>query len=143
MDQFTQQTEAATNVDETTSVPRYYSEKAVYAFSVLGGALFGSILMAINLKSSPTKKGVSAVLLFGVAYTVVQIIIMNFVPDRASSTLNIVFGLGAGLCIRQFFWQKYIGTTAVYDKRSVLVPALILIVLVLLVLLSFIASLNT
>lgn len=139
MDQYAQQTEIGENTNETANVPRYYSEKAVYVFSILGGALFGSILMAINLKNSPTRKGVSPVLLFGVAFTVVQVIIMNFVPDRASSSLNIAFGIGAGLSIRQFFWRKYIGLNAIYNKRSVLVPTLILVGLFLIIILSVIA----
>ncbi len=41
--------------DSMQPMPRYYSDRAIYSFSVLGGPLFGSILMAINLKNSPEK----------------------------------------------------------------------------------------
>src|SRR6185312_17549947 len=89
--------------------PVYYSERAVYIFSFLGGAMFGSILMAMNLKNAPSKKGVTAVLVFGALYTVAQLAVMNFLPGRSTSSLGMVFSLTGALIMKHFFWQRFIG----------------------------------
>lgn len=96
--------------------------------------------MAINLKNTPGKKGVGVVLAFGISLTALLMTISSLAPGGNTSTLGIAFGIGSGLLIRKFFWPKYIGENAVYEKRSVLVPTIILIALLALMVWSFVVS---
>ncbi len=63
--------------DDLTPLPKYYSVKAIYAFSFLFSTIFGAVLMAINIKNTESKKGIPQVLLFGFLYTGLEIWVLN------------------------------------------------------------------
>ena len=114
--------------DEVKPLPVYYSMNAIYIFSVLGSVIFGTILFAINCNEKEDKKGFWQVIVFGFAFFILQIIILDSTP-RGGSSGSIIFGIGAGLIIKSFFWPKYIGNDTEYIKRSVIFPAIICAIL--------------
>ena len=104
------------NVVTDESAPEYYSERAIYSFSVIFSMLFGAVLSAINFSKNEDKKGVFEVMGFGVCYTSFEMWLISEVK-RASSlalTLNII-----GALILQYYWKKYIGTDTKYRAKPI------------------------
>ena len=133
-------TEEVSIFDEFQPLPEYYSDRALYVFSVLCGTLFGSILMAMNLSRTPTKKGIWQVIVFGVLFTAMQFTVLDYLPNNNSSSGALVFGILGGGILKWFFWNKYIGANTRYSRRSVLVPAIIAVVLILFVVFAMIRT---
>ena len=75
------------NVVTDEDAPEYYSEKAIYMFSVLFSMIFGAVLSAINFAKSDDKKGVMEVLGFGVGYTSLEIWILTQIPSNSGLAL--------------------------------------------------------
>ena len=114
-----------TNIfDNLKPLPVYYSEKAIYGFSVLMGILFGSILMAMNLNNTPAKKGVWQVLAFGVSYTALELLVLSRFSN-AYTSLTIAFNIAGALVLNRLLLEKFIGKGIEYTNRSILIPAII------------------
>ena len=130
------------NIVEDESALAFYSRKTVDWTTLIFGIIVGSILMALNIKSVEKKKGISAVLFFGILYFILEIFIMSFLPDdMASSLTNVVRlglnGLGAYI-MHTLIWNKFIGKDFEYRKKAVWLPILIgIIINVLFILLRF------
>lgn len=130
------------NIVEDESALALYSRKTVDWTTLIFGIIVGSILMALNFKSVEKKKGIIAVLFFGILYFILEIFIMSFLPDdMASSLTNVVRlglnGLGAYI-MHTLIWNKFIGKDFEYRKKSVWLPILIgIIINVLFILLRF------
>ena len=115
------------NVVIDKDAPEFYSEKAIYMFSVIFSIIFGSILMAINLRKTENKKGVFEVLGFGVLFFALQIYLLSMIPRNTMFTL-VFSGVGA-LILNYFFWRKYIGQDTKYRAKPIWIPLIIGIVL--------------
>jgi len=115
------------NVVTDQDAPEFYSEKAVYLFSVIFSIIFGSILMAINLRKTETKKGVFEVLGFGVLFFIIQVYILSMIPRNTIFTL--MFSMVGALVLNYFFWRKYIGQDTKYRAKPIWIPLIIGIVL--------------
>lgn len=130
------------NIVEDESALALYSRKTVDWTTLIFGIIVGSILMALNFKSVEKKKGIIAVLFFGILYFILEIFIMSFLPDdMASSLTNVVRlglnGLGAYI-MHTLIWNKFIGKDFEYRKKTVWLPILIgIIINVLFILLRF------
>jgi hypothetical protein len=130
------------NIVEDESALALYSRKTVDWTTLIFGIIVGSILMALNFKSVEKKKGIIAVLFFGILYFILEIFIMSFLPDdMASSLTNVVRlglnGLGAYI-MHTLIWNKFIGKDFEYRKKAVWLPILIgIIINVLFILLNF------
>ena len=130
------------NIVEDESALALYSRKTVDWTTLIFGIIVGSILMALNFKSVEKKKGIIAVLFFGILYFILEIFIMSFLPDdMASSLTNVVRlglnGLGAYI-MHTLIWNKVIGKDFEYRKKAVWLPILIgIIINVLFILLWF------
>ena len=130
------------NIVEDESALALYSRKTVDWTTLIFGIIVGSILMALNFKSVEKKKGIIAVLFFGILYFILEIFIMSFLPDNmASSLTNVVRlglnGLGAYI-MHTLIWNKFIGKDFEYRKKTVWLPILIgIIINVLFILLRF------
>ena len=130
------------NIVEDESALALYSRKTVDWTTLIFGIIVGSILMALNFKSVEKKKGIIAVLFFGILYFILEIFIMSFLPDdMASSLTNVVRlglnGLGAYI-MHTLIWNKFIGKDFEYRKKAVWLPILIgIIINVLFILLRF------
>ena len=144
MNEISQQPSATGEVsifDEVKPLPVYYSEKAIRIFCILFSVFFGSIMMAMNLKRTESKKGVWEVLIFGFVYSVVEIVALSYVP-KSNSVYAFVLNAGGAYAINYFFWKKYIGADTPYTSRSVLVPAIIGIVVLVIFVAIAVMSLN-
>ena len=130
------------NIVEDESALALYSRKTVDWTTLIFGIIVGSILMALNFKSVEKKKGIIAVLFFGILYFILEIFIMSFLPDdMASSLTNVVRlglnGLGAYI-MHTLILNKIIGKDFEYRKKAVWLPILIgIIINVLFILLRF------
>lgn len=111
------------NVVKDEEAPAYFSQRALWMFSVLFGVLFGSILMSINLNKTESKKGSTLVVCFGLLYFAIEIWALNFI--KANSSLTFIFnGVGA-MIMQHFFWDKYIGADILYRAKPVWIPSII------------------
>jgi len=114
------------NVIEDKDAPEYYSQTAIYVFSILFSVFFGSVMMAINLKNSQ-KQWVWSVL-FGLAFTVVFIFLGQFVPNSSTGLALIVNAIGVTI-MNQIFWNKHIGKDTKYRAKPIWIPLVIGIIL--------------
>ncbi len=115
------------NVVIDENAPAYYSERAIYIFSVLFIVIFGAALLSINCRNTNTKKGVWEVLAFGVVYTALQLWILSMIPRNTGLTL--VFSIGGALLLNHFFWKKYIGSDTKYRTKPIWKPLIIGVVI--------------
>jgi len=117
--------------------PRLYSRMAINIFTVLFGALFGSIMMAMNLNKFEKSKEAAWVILFGVGFTIVQYIVLSNVPG-SSSSIQVVFGFIGAYLIDFIFWKLYIGYATFYRKRPIWIPLIIALIFASLIIASVI-----
>ena len=115
------------NVVTDQSATEFYSEKAIYLFSVIFSVLFGSVLMAINLRKTESKKGVFEVLGFGILFFAFQIYVLSMIPRNTIFTL--MFSMVGAVILNYFFWRKYIGQETKYRAKPIWIPLIIGIVL--------------
>lgn len=113
-------------VTDDVNAPLLYSRRAIFLSTVFMGALFGSILMAINIRRN-NYQGIVPVLLFGALYTV-SLIILTANNPTSIKLLTIPMALLAGTIIADYFWPKYIGKETIFRRRSVLIPVIIWLV---------------
>jgi hypothetical protein len=115
------------NVVTDENAPAYYSEYAIYMFSAFFSVIFGAVLLAINFRSTDTKKGVWEVIAFGIVYTGLQFGILSMMPR--STLLTLVFSMGGALLMNHFFWKKHIGKDTKYRAKPIWKPLIIALVI--------------
>jgi hypothetical protein len=115
------------NVVEDSDAPFFYSRRALFFFSFGFGALFGSIMFAINLSKIKNGKGIFWILLFGVGFTILQAVLMNYANEGSSP--GAFFGILSGFCIDYIFWPLLIGKSTMYRARPIWTPLIIGIVI--------------
>ncbi len=103
------------------NAPLYYSERAIYMFSVFFSVIFGAVLLAINFRNTDEKKGVWEVITFGLVYT--GLWLLSVMPRNTGITL--AFSMGVALLINHFFWKKYIGKYTKYRTKPIWEPRII------------------
>ncbi len=103
--------------------PELYTRQVIRIFSALFSVFFGSILMAMNLYRTPTKKGIIEVLAFGLMYTVGIMWLGTQIPNIGS--FSIIINIAGGYLIEMLFWNKYIGAETQFKKRPFWIPLLI------------------
>ena len=121
--------------DDLRPLAELYAPNAIYAFSLLCGPVFGSIMLAMNTRRTETRKGTWQVLLFGLGYQVLLVCLSQYIP-HSNFGMGIALSVPGGLLLKNTFWNLYIGKDTPYKRRSVLAPVIIaIIIIVLLVLL--------
>jgi hypothetical protein len=123
---------------EDTDAPLLYSRIAIYSFSFLFGAPFGSIMMAMNLAKLGKSKESLWAILFGIGFTTLQYIVISHINTGSTSSLQVFCGFIAAYCLDLFFWKNYIGYSTFYRKRPIWVPLIIALVFVSLILAAII-----
>lgn len=108
------------NIVDDPSAPEYYSERAVYAFSLLFNVFFGSVLVAMNINRTENKKSSWTAFLFGIGYTGLQIITLSNIPRNIGLTYLINFA--GALLLHYFFLRKYIDKDTKYRARPTSIP---------------------
>ncbi|MGY5847355.1 hypothetical protein ACW6QP_08025 [Salegentibacter sp. HM20] len=105
------------------NLPKLYSKRVIYVFSILFSPIFGTVILMSNLKQIGQKQARWEVLLFGIIFTI----------GSAFSLRNIELQMNFGLLINilgavilnEFFWNRYIGRETEFTKKSWVKPALI------------------
>jgi len=116
------------NVVTDENAPAYYSERAIYGFSIFFSVIFGAVLLAINCQHTDEKKGVWEVIAFGVVYVGLQLWLLSMIPRSTNlslTNLTLVFSIGGGFIMSRFFWKKYIGKDTKYRAKPIWKPLII------------------
>ena len=115
------------NVVKDIDAPEYYSQRAIYTFSILFSVLFGSVMLAINLKNNQKDWGWP--ILFGFLYSVGCIYLGQFFPNNFSTILSLIIN-GIGVSTMYYlFWNKHIGKDTQYRAKPVWIPLIIALVI--------------
>ena len=122
------------NIVEDPDASAFYSKRAVYSFAVFFGALFGSIMLAININKTKNPANALWVILFGISFTAIQVVIVQ--SSHASSSLAIVFGILSGSILEYFFWNRFIGNSTFYRVKPIWIPLIIGLVMATLIVLA-------
>lgn len=114
------------NVIKDIDAPEYYSQTAIYVFSILFSVLFGAVMMAINLKNAGKRWGTP--ILFGLLFTFGQINLAQFIPHPSLGISLIINAVGVTI-MYQLFWNKGIGKDTKYRAKPIWIPLIIGILL--------------
>ncbi len=105
------------------ALPKLYSIRAIFLFSIIFSTFFASILMAFNLNEVKQKKAILPLVSFGFIYTA-TIASMSQHLASAALLLAIALNVAGAFLIVHFFWNNYIGSQE-FEKRSTTTPLLI------------------
>ncbi|MEZ7875558.1 MAG: hypothetical protein QMB95_00975 [Polaribacter sp.] len=121
---------------EATVFPILYSKRAIQGFTIFFSTLFGAVLLMSNLKKMNKPKARVEVLVFGISYTFLTIILLDYLPK--TFFLTILFNLVGYAVLVEYFWNKNLGKELQHQKKQISKPLIIsFAILVLLVLLQF------
>jgi len=110
-------------------------EKADYEASS-EATLFGAVLLMSNLKKMNKPKARVEVLVFGICYTFLTIILLDYLPK--TFFLTILFNLVGYAILVEYYWNKNLGKELLHQKKQISKPLIIsFAILVLLVFLQF------
>jgi hypothetical protein len=104
-------------------LPKLYSKRVIYVFSILFSPIFGTVILMSNLKQLGLKQARWEVLLFGIIFTLGSAFSMSSIEMQMNFGLLINI-LGA-VILNEFFWNRYIGRETEFIKKSWVKPALI------------------
>jgi hypothetical protein len=110
---------------EDQDAPLLYSRLVIYTFSFFFGALFGSIMMAMNFGKLEKRKDALYAILFGIGFTAAQIYLSTAANPGSGSSYSILGGLLAAICLDFFFWKFHIGYETFYRARPFTTPLII------------------
>lgn len=114
------------NVIKDIDAPEYYSQTAIYAFSIIFSVLFGAVMMAINLKNAGKRWGTP--ILFGLLFTFGQVNLAQFIPNPSIGVSLIINAVGVTI-MYQIFWNKGIGKDTKYRAKPIWIPLIIGIII--------------
>ena len=114
------------NVVKDLDAPEYYSQGAIYVFSILFSVLFGAVMLAINLKNAGKKWGWP--ILFGLIYTVGTVFLGDLLPTSSTGFTLVINGIGVTI-MYQLFWNKNIGKDIKYRAKPIWIPLIIALVI--------------
>lgn len=107
------------------NAPLLYSKRAVWGFSAFGSVMFGTILMAINIRKN-NLRGFYVVLITGIALYAVGAAVLLLLPQIRS--LAFVINILLSMVLVGPLWNKYIGTETMYRPRKIWVPLVIAVI---------------
>ncbi len=114
-------------LEKEAKVPQLYSKTLILTFCILFSTLFGAALLAYNMKVSGKKQGFTQVILFAVFYVLGGVLVsLAFQSDMSTLFLNVI----SGFILTEYYWNKYLGATVKYVKKSWVKPTLISLVIV-------------
>lgn len=120
------------NSVEDPNAIELFSQLAIWCFSIIFGVIFGSFILASNFKKLNKSKLSIIVVVFGVFYTVFQVLAIDYLHEiiffKNSSLTYIFSGVGASI-LHYLFWKKYIGNEMIYRKKSILLPSIVSILI--------------
>ncbi|WP_303311897.1 hypothetical protein [Hymenobacter sp. BT730] len=115
-------------MEPTTASPNppLYSAQAIRIFSILFSAIVGGVLTAQNFKAVGRFDAARKALWGSIIYTVLVLIAVSYLPERASnsSTIGVVTGLIGGLALTAYS-DKVIPQKETFPKKKIWKPLLI------------------
>jgi hypothetical protein len=121
---------------EELVLPILYSKKAILGFSILFSTIFGVVLLMSNLKAMNKPKARAEVLVFGIAYTLLSFVLLDYLPKLFFIT--ILFNIIGYAVLTEYYWNKNLGKELQHRKKEIWKPLIISIsILILLVFLQF------
>jgi len=120
------------NPSKELILPVLYSKRAIQGFTIFFTTIFGAVLLMYNLKEMNKLKERNQVLIFGIVFTILSAILLNYLPKMIFTTL--LFNLIGYAVLIEFFWKNNIEKELEYAKKEVWKPLTISIIIVLLLL---------
>ena len=117
---------------EKLVLPILYSKKAIQGFTIFFTTIFGAVLLMHNLKEMNKLKARNQVLIFGIVFTILSAILLNYLPKMFFITL--LFNLIGYAVLIEFFWKNHLEKELEFTKKEVCKPLTISITIVLLLL---------
>ena len=108
---------------EATVLPILYSKRAIQGFTIFFSTLFGAVLLMSNLKKMNKPKARVEVLVFGISYTFLTIILLDYLPK--TFFLTILFNLVGYAVLVEYFWNKNLGKELQHQKKQISKPLII------------------
>jgi len=133
-------TDYKNTIVEDPDAPLMYSRRVIYMFAFLFGAMFGSIMMAMNISKTEKKNEAYLAVIFGIGFTALQIYFMSRLNSNSGSSYGYLGGLISAYCLNYIFWKNFIGYSAFYRARTFWVPSIIAIVFSILVITAIFAG---
>jgi hypothetical protein len=116
----------------TPQEAKYYSQTAIYIFSILCSTLWGTFMLAYNCRASG--RPVLPVLISGLFYTFFFYVLFNHLdPGIYYKYLKNAVGT---VIMYEFFWKQHLSPGTKYAKKSILAPLIIALVWLFLFLLT-------
>ena len=106
--------------DESLDTPIYYPRESLFIYAMLLPIIFAYVVFSLNLKN---KRDKWVIIGFAVTFTTFTIILGNSLnmPGR----IPILFNFVGAFILEIFLWNKYIGKSVLYKKKSMWLPVLI------------------
>jgi len=111
------------NITDDPNAPELHSKKVILLFSGLFSTIFGAVLLMYNMRQTDNQTGRTQVLIFGILYTIVTIVAVNFI--NIGTNITFIFNIAGGTILTEYFWNKFIGKEFQFRKRSWIKPAII------------------
>jgi hypothetical protein len=105
-----------------------YSKKAIMGFSICFTTIFGGVLLMQNLKDIGKKKEANIVLGISFIYTILSIILVNFI-NSTNSSKTFIFNVFGGVLLSHYFFTKYIPNEESYRNKPIWKPLIISILI--------------
>ncbi len=123
------------------SLPKIYSKRVIWGFSIFFSSIFGGVLLMQNLKDIGKKKEAYMILILSIVYTVLTIYIVN-IPEKTNSSLTLLCNAIGGLILSRYFFTKYFPIEDKYEKKKIWKPLIISIIIMIPFVFAMIYSLN-
>lgn len=124
---------------EELAIPTLYSKRAIQGFTIFFSTLFGAVLLMNNLKKLNKPRARMEVFVFGIGYTFLTILLLNYLPK--TFFLTMVFNLIGYAVLVEYYWNKNLGKELKYQKKQISKPLIIsFTILIFLVFLQFLPS---
>lgn len=115
---------------EEIPLPNLYSKKTIQGFAIFFSTIFGAFLLMYNLKEMKKSKARNEVLVFGILFTIVSVILLNYLPKTLFTTL--IFNIIGYFILIHFFWNKDLGEDLKYKKKNIWNPLMYSILVIML-----------
>lgn len=110
-------------LENSVSVSRIYSARAIYGFSFFFTTIFGGVLLMRNLYQVGRRKEGNMILALSLLYTILTIVVANLpkAPDKSAFFMNVI----GGIVLAQYFFKRFFPNHKELEKKSIWKPLII------------------
>lgn len=109
--------------NQNEDLPLLYSKRVIAVFSGLFSTIFGAFILMSNLKAVHKEKAKRMVLFFAIAYTLLSMLIVAYLP--ITTNISILLNVVGAIFLNEYFWNKYLGKELEFERKSWIKPAII------------------